>query len=38
MICACLSEADKERIRFVAVRDYYDDVRWAHAVQKKCMR
>lgn len=35
MICACLSETDKERVRFVAVRDYYDDVRWAHAVQKK---
>lgn len=34
MIAATLSEGDRERVSYVAVRDYYDDRRWAHAVQK----
>jgi bifunctional NMN adenylyltransferase/nudix hydrolase len=35
MISATLSVADRERVSFVAVRDYYDDVRWANAVRGK---
>lgn len=35
MINATLDEASKARIQFVAVRDYYDDERWARAVQTK---
>jgi bifunctional NMN adenylyltransferase/nudix hydrolase len=34
MISATLSEGDRERVSYVAVRDYYDDRRWANAVQK----
>lgn len=34
MIGATLSEADRERVAFVAVRDYYDDHRWSTAVQR----
>jgi len=33
MISASLSEADCARIAFVPLRDYYEDSRWAHAVQ-----
>ena len=35
---ATLDEATKERVQFVAVRDYYDDERWAKAVQAKVMQ
>ena len=38
MIGATLSEADRERICFVAVRDYYDDNQWADAVRKAVSR
>jgi bifunctional NMN adenylyltransferase/nudix hydrolase len=38
MIGAALSDADRERVSFVPVRDYYDDVRWADAVQKAVER
>jgi len=34
MIRACFNEADARRIIFVPVRDYYDDARWATAVQE----
>ena len=33
MIRATLSEADRARVGFLPVRDYYDDVRWAEAVR-----
>ncbi|UXY15757.1 bifunctional nicotinamide-nucleotide adenylyltransferase/Nudix hydroxylase [Chitiniphilus purpureus] len=33
MIAATLPEADAGRVRFVPVRDYYDDARWTAAVQ-----
>ena len=32
MIRLCVPEADRGRLRFSAVRDYYDDRRWAEAV------
>lgn len=32
MIGSTLSAADRERVRFVAVRDYYEDQRWADEV------
>lgn len=32
MIRSTLSETDAERVSFIAVRNYYDDVRWAAAV------
>jgi len=32
MIGATLSDADRDRVSFVPVRDYYDDTRWADAV------
>jgi cytidyltransferase-like protein len=35
MISASLSEADQARVSFIPVRDYYDDLRWANAVQNK---
>lgn len=34
MILSALSEKDKARIRFLPVRDYYDDAQWAHAVSQ----
>jgi bifunctional NMN adenylyltransferase/nudix hydrolase len=34
MIGATLSEADRERVTFVAVRDYYDDNLWSEQVRK----
>ncbi len=33
MIGASLSEADRDRVSFVAVRDYYDDNQWAEEVR-----
>ena len=33
MISASLSEADARRVSFIPVRDYYDDKRWAAAVE-----
>lgn len=33
MIVATLSEADRARVKFVPVRDYYDDLRWADSVR-----
>ncbi|HEY0065480.1 MAG TPA: bifunctional nicotinamide-nucleotide adenylyltransferase/Nudix hydroxylase [Telluria sp.] len=35
MIEASLGEAEKARITFVPVRDYYNDQRWSAAVQRK---
>lgn len=35
MIQASLTEAERARVHFVPVRDYYDDQRWSAAVQKK---
>jgi bifunctional NMN adenylyltransferase/nudix hydrolase len=32
MVRACLSEADQERVKFLPVRDYFDDDRWNVAV------
>ncbi|MES2935487.1 MAG: bifunctional nicotinamide-nucleotide adenylyltransferase/Nudix hydroxylase [Pseudomonadota bacterium] len=37
MIGSTLPYHDRERVSYVAVRDYYDDTRWAAAVQKKVM-
>ena len=34
MIGATLSAADRERVSFVAVRDYYDDNQWSQEVRK----
>jgi bifunctional NMN adenylyltransferase/nudix hydrolase len=34
MIELCLPEGAPGRMRFVPVRDYYDDERWAHAVKR----
>jgi bifunctional NMN adenylyltransferase/nudix hydrolase len=34
MIGATLSEADRERVSFVPVRDYYDDNQWSEEVRK----
>ncbi|MDR1064071.1 MAG: bifunctional nicotinamide-nucleotide adenylyltransferase/Nudix hydroxylase [Azoarcus sp.] len=34
MIAASLDEADARRVSFVPVRDYYDDRRWAAAVEE----
>jgi bifunctional NMN adenylyltransferase/nudix hydrolase len=34
MIAATLGEAERARVAFVAVRDYYDDTRWAAAVSR----
>lgn len=33
MIAASLDEADARRVRFIPIRDYYDDRRWAKAVE-----
>lgn len=33
MILGCLSREQQARVRFVPVRDYYDDVRWSSAVR-----
>lgn len=33
MIRACLAPADRERVGFVAIRDYFDNGRWSEAVQ-----
>src|SRR4051812_32229210 len=33
MIRLALPEADRERVRFLAVRDYYDEARWVRAVR-----
>jgi bifunctional NMN adenylyltransferase/nudix hydrolase len=33
MITACFSEADRQRICFIPIRDYFDDARWAAAVE-----
>lgn len=38
MIQATLNDADRERVSFVPVRDYFDDARWAGAVQKALAR
>jgi bifunctional NMN adenylyltransferase/nudix hydrolase len=35
MIAACLPASENERVSYVAVRDYYDDLRWASAVRDK---
>ena len=34
MIAASFNETDAQRIIFVPIRDYYDDARWAAAVEK----
>jgi bifunctional NMN adenylyltransferase/nudix hydrolase len=38
MIGATLSDADRERVSFVAVRDYYDDNQWSEEVRKAVAR
>lgn len=38
MIAATLSPQDAERISFIPMRDYYEDVRWATAVRREVMR
>jgi bifunctional NMN adenylyltransferase/nudix hydrolase len=38
MIRAALPEADRERIAFLPVRDYYDQARWAEAVKQGVAR
>lgn len=38
MIKANLSADEIDRIQFIPVRDYYDDQRWAQAVQNEVMR
>jgi len=35
MIAATLDKRDRERVSYVAVRDYYDDGRWADAVRRQ---
>lgn len=35
MIAGTLSQADQARVSYVAVRDYYEDGRWARAVRSK---
>ncbi|MBC7501161.1 MAG: adenylyltransferase/cytidyltransferase family protein, partial [Herminiimonas sp.] len=35
MIAGSLSAGDRERVAFVAIRDYYEDTRWAAAVREK---
>lgn len=35
MIRATLSAAERDRVSFIAVRDYYDDHRWASAIKTK---
>jgi bifunctional NMN adenylyltransferase/nudix hydrolase len=34
MIKLALTDAERSRISFLPVRDYYDDVRWVHAVRQ----
>ena len=34
MIRLALPEADRERVRFLPVRDYYDEARWVRAVRR----
>ncbi len=34
MISACLTPEQAERLAFLPIRDYYEDTRWANAVQK----
>ena len=34
MIRLALPEAERERVRFLAVRDYYDEARWVRAVRR----
>lgn len=38
MIAATLAPDERERVRFVAVRDYYEDAHWAGVVAKKVAR
>ncbi|NEX59617.1 bifunctional nicotinamide-nucleotide adenylyltransferase/Nudix hydroxylase [Noviherbaspirillum galbum] len=38
MIRLSLPEAQRDRVSFIAVRDYYQDRRWAEAVQRKVGR
>ena len=38
MIASTLDEADRERLIFVPVRDYYDTARWAAAVRREVGR
>jgi bifunctional NMN adenylyltransferase/nudix hydrolase len=35
MIRLSVAEEDRERLSFIAVRDYYEDKRWAEAVRRK---
>lgn len=35
MIAAALPTAERERVYYVAIRDYYDDLRWAGAVRER---
>jgi len=38
MINATLSPADRDRVSYIAVRDYYDDARWSAAIRGKVER
>lgn len=38
MIANTLGEADRERVSYVPIRDYYDDKRWANAVLQAIAR
>ena len=38
MIGSTLSDADRERVSFVAVRDYYDDNQWSEEVREAVAR
>ncbi|WP_394781352.1 bifunctional nicotinamide-nucleotide adenylyltransferase/Nudix hydroxylase [Undibacterium sp.] len=38
MIANTLSEADRQRVSYIPLRDYYDDKRWASAVLKEVAR
>ena len=35
MIASSLSEEDRRRVSYIAVRDYYEDTRWANAVRTR---
>ena len=38
MIAATLADDERERVQFIAVRDYYDDARWAAEVRAEVAR
>src|SRR5690606_3121097 len=38
MIADTLADADRQRVSFVALRDYYDDARWANVLRREVQR